>query len=344
MERAKLVLAGGGHVQLAVLARLARARPADLDVLLVSAAPVTLYSGMLPGVLAGAYPRRALEIPLAPLAAAAGARIIQAEVTGLRADARTLALSDGTSLAFDWLSLGVGSAIAPVNAGGSIVLPVRPAGALLDAWPELSGHVTDIGVAGGGAGGVEVALALKSGLPAAAVTLWAPGGVLGGHAPGVAQRAHRHLAAAGVRVIETPVAARHALVLAASGAAAPEWLAASGLRLSDNGFVAVDAGFRSLSHPNIFAGGDVASFPDARVTRSGLWAVRAGPVLADNLLAAIRGRPLRAFRPWKPPFYLLATRPGDAIASGPGWSAEGAGWWWLKDRIDRAYVARHGGG
>jgi NADH dehydrogenase FAD-containing subunit len=344
MERARLVLAGGGHVQLAVLRRLARARPAGLEVVLVSAADETLYSGMLPGVLAGAYLQQALAIPLAPLAAAAGARFVQAEVTGLAADARVVRLADGTRLDFDWLSLGVGSGTVPVDAGAAAVFPVRPAGALLDAWPRLRGAVRDVGVAGGGAGGVEVALAVKAALPGVAVTLWAPGGVLHGHGAGAARRALRHLAAAGVAVRAAPVAAGHDLVLAASGAAAPAWLRLSGLMLDAGGFVAVDAGFRSVSHERVFAGGDVAGFPDRRVTKSGLWAVRAGPVLADNLLAVVEGRAPTPFRPWKPPFYLLATRPGHAIAAGAGWSAEGAGWWWLKDRIDRAYVARHGGG
>jgi NADH dehydrogenase FAD-containing subunit len=343
MGRARLVLAGGGHVQLAVLARLARQRPAGLDVVLVSAAPVTLYSGMLPGVLAGAYPRRALEIPLAPLAAAAGARFVQGEVTGLDADARRLRLADGTGLDFDWLSLGVGSGIAPVAAGGATVFPVRPSGALLDAWPGILREGRDLAVAGGGAGGVEVALAVKAAVPGG-LTLYAPGGVLAGHAPGVARRAQRHLAAAGVDVREAPVGGGHGVVLAASGAAAPGWLQPSGLALDGGGFVAVDAGFRSLSHARVFAGGDVAGFPDARVTKSGLWAVRAGPVLAANLLAAIAGREPRVFRAWKPTLYLLATRPGHAIAAGQGWTAEGRGWWWLKDRIDRAYVAKHGGG
>lgn len=343
MAMRRLVLAGGGHVQLAVLRRLAQRRPPGLEVVLASAAPVTLYSGMLPGVLAGAYAPRALEIPLAPLAAAAGARFVEARVTGLAADARMLRLSDGGELAFDLLSLGVGSGTVPVAAGAGLSFAVRPAGALLAAWPGLRGDVRDVGVAGGGAGGVEVALAVKTGAPGAAVTLYAPGGVLAGHAPGAAARARRHLAAAGIAVEAAPARAGHELLLVASGAAPPDWLRSSGLALSD-GFVAVDAGFRSVSHPHVFAGGDVAAFPDPRVTRSGLWAVRAGPVLADNLLAAAAGGAMRAFRPWKPPFYLLATRPGHAIASGAGWSADGAGWWWLKDRIDRGYVARHGGG
>jgi NADH dehydrogenase FAD-containing subunit len=330
-------------VQLAVLRRLARVRPGGLEVVLVSARPETLYSGMLPGVLAGAYPARAPAIPLAPLAAAAGARFIEATVTGLEADARVLRLAGGGTLEFALRRLGVGSGTVPVTAGARQAFAVRPAGALLAAWPRLRATVRDVGVAGGGAGGVEVALAVKAGVPGVAVTLYAPGGVLAGHAPGVAARARRHLAAAGIAVEAAPARDGHELLLLASGAAPPDWLRASGLRLRD-GFVAVDAGFRSLSHPHVFAGGDVAAFPDARVTRSGLWAVRAGPVLADNLLAAARGGAMRAFRPWKPPFYLLATRPGHAIASGAGWSAEGAGWWWLKDRIDRAYVARHGGG
>ena len=127
-------------------------------------------------------------------------------------------------------------------------------------------------------------------------------------------------------------------VIAASGARAPEWLRTSGLALDAHGFVLVDSMHRSESHPSLFAAGDVCSRPDSSLARSGVYAVRAGPVLAHNLIATLMDDPLRPYHPRQRSLYLLATRPGHAIASWGPVGFSGKWVWRLKDWIDRRFI------
>ena len=129
-------------------------------------------------------------------------------------------------------------------------------------------------------------------------------------------------------------------VIAATGARAPGWLAQTGLKLDANEYIAVDEFYRSQSHKDVFAAGDVSARQDVAVARSGVHAVHAGPVLAANLLAALQGGAMRTYLPRRHSLYLLACGPRYAIASWGWWSAEG-GWvsrW--KDRIDHGFVRR----
>ena len=76
------------------------------------------------------------------------------------------------------------------------------------------------------------------------------------------------------------------LIVAALGSGAPDWPRMGGLACDDSGFIAVDRHQQSLSHPNVFATGDVAARQDRDIPHSGVHAVFAGPVLAANLRLA----------------------------------------------------------
>ncbi|HQU12279.1 MAG TPA: pyridine nucleotide-disulfide oxidoreductase, partial [Acidiphilium sp.] len=119
------------------------------------------------------------------------------------------------------------------------------------------------------------------------------------------------------------------------------WLRGSALALDPAGFVAVAPTLRSRSHDTVFAAGDIAGFGALGVPKSGLYAVRQGPVLAENLRRALAGLPLRRFRPQRAALYLLATGPDHAIGTRNGLVVSGA---WVrrwKDRIDRRFIASY---
>jgi len=92
----RLLLAGGGQAHVIVLRELARQRIADTEVVLVTPSERLIYSGMLPGWIAGHYDIDALTVALPPLAAAARARLLVARVTGLDLASRACTLDDGT--------------------------------------------------------------------------------------------------------------------------------------------------------------------------------------------------------------------------------------------------------
>ncbi|MDP3907927.1 FAD-dependent oxidoreductase [Novosphingobium sp.] len=362
----RIILAGGGHAHLAVLADWAQRPFPETERWLVTSTRQTAYSGMLPGWLAGIYPAGELLIDLEPLARQAGARLILSDVTGLDAAARQLTLASGETLAFDLLSLATGGEIdtATFAALGDRLLPVRPVGAFMARWTHFLTAIAGsdaprVVVVGGGAAGVELALAVATALArqfrqpqVALVTV--ERGFLAGHASAVRQRALAELAGRGVALhYGEAVGTRHGVlltngtglaadcVIAATGSRAPRWLAASGLACNDQGFVAVGADLRSISHDAIFAAGDIINRADRPLERSGVHAVKAGPVLAANLRAAARAAPLKAYQPRGRTLYLLATGDRRAIGSWGGLMAAGRWVWWIKDWIDRHFVGRY---
>lgn len=349
-----LLLVGAGHAHLGVLRQWARGgRPAG-RIGLLSPGPEAWYSGMLPGLLSGQYRLPECQIALAPLCRAAGVELRIAEVLGLEADAGRVHLGDGGSAQATWLSLNVGAGIAaPPQLGARMqVLAVKPFAAFFAGWQPWLAKPEPLAILGGGAAGVELALALVDQVPA--LTLFCGGPLLTGLAPGLRLRALGHLRRRGVQVREhCPIEAidqdrllsggepvwQGPRLLLASGASAWPWLAESGLACDGAGFVAIAPSLRSLSHERVFAVGDCASLPGAR--KSGVYAVRQGPVLAANLAAALTGQPMSAYRPQRQSLALLATGDGGALLGWRNWSAGGAlcGWW--KARLDQGFMRRH---
>lgn len=364
----RLLLVGGGHSHVEVLRRCALARPA-VAVTLVTPEEDAAYSGMLPGLVAGHYRPEETHIRLAPLARAAQARFVRERVTALDLAARVATLAGGRAEPFDVVSLDVGSTPdTSVDGAARHALPVKPVPVFLDAWARLradarAGRVRTVAVVGGGAGGVEILLAMQhrlradlgDGAPRFALVTDQPH-LLPQHAPGVRRRLARLLAARGVVVhVASPARAvapgavlvdgrapieADAIVWATSASAAP-WIAASGLATDARGFASVDAHLRSVSHPFVFAAGDCATLVATPHPKSGLYAVRHGPPLAANLLASLQGGAWTRFRPQRRALALIATGGQDAILSWGPLATRGAWVWRWKDGIDRRFMARY---
>lgn len=360
----RLLLLGGGHAHVHVLSELARAPLPSAQVTLVSPHARQLYSGMVPGLLAGHYGIDDCVIPLVPLAAAAKVDVVQAAAVALDAGARRVRLSDGRVLTYDVLSLDTGPVMPTgvIRGAEAHAWPVRPIEDFVARWRPLldAGNVRPAGslvVIGAGAAGVELAMAFKHRLgdPVAVSLVTGGGPVLGGQSAGLQRRATRALKRRGVTIFDdvceevtaTALRLRSGMRLAcdwpvlAIGAAAAPWLADSGLHCDDRGFVTTGATLQSVSHPEVFAAGDVATRQDVSHPKSGVFAVRAGPPLAFNLRRFIAGGTLQAHRPQRRSLALLACGERHAIAAWGGWSIEGDWVWRWKDHIDRAFVARY---
>ncbi len=239
---------------------------------------------------------------------------------------------------------------------------MKPAEGLLDAWPEWAAGVRDatvrsIAVIGGGAGGVEILLAMQHRLAthglAAAFTLvsdrWSVPAALERCLVRVLRAREVRLAVGSavtgvhgdVITLASGATLRADRMLAATGASAPPWLRASGLSCDAAGFVQVDATLRSVSHPFVHASGDCATIVGAPRPKAGVFPVRQAPCLAHNLCAAIEGTRLRRYRPQRDWLAIVTTGPRHAIATRNGVAIGGAWVWRWKDRIDRAFVARY---
>ena len=361
-----LVLLGAGHAHIHVLSTLARQPLAGVKVTLVAPYPRQLYSGMVPGFVAGYYTLDDCVIPLAPLLKNTGIEWLPRSATALNADAGTLTLDDGSELGYDWLSVNTGpvqdrqkieQTMPGAREYGLFVRPIEAFGAL---WPRVTElakeHALRMVVIGGGAAGIELAMALWHRLPGASVTLVTGGDAVGAnYTPAVQQRIARALKqrniavltelAVGIQAGEVTLASGTRLPcdvpLIATGAQAPAWLADSGLALDEHGFMAVDACQRSTSHAHVFAAGDVSTRTDQSLARSGVYAVRAGPALLTNLTAVLAGAPPHPHLPPVNTLNLLSCGNREAIASWGSYSAQGRWVWWLKDWIDRSFIKRY---
>jgi pyridine nucleotide-disulfide oxidoreductase family protein len=374
----KLLLLGAGHAHLQVLASLAGHRPGNLQVTVLTPHAHQTYSGMTPGFVAGHYGEDECRIALEPLLRAAGARWVPGRCRGIDAASKTVqvAAAAGASgvpatLDYDLLSIDTGAVFdrarleADMPGAATHALSIRPIEAFTALWPQVMAlaqrQAVSLAVVGAGAGGVELVFAAEQalrlhGMPGARFTLVTGGPeVVASHSAGVQRRVLRQLRRRGITVLREACTgitdgelhlgngARLAcdVPLLAIGTHAPAWLQGSGLALSDDGHVLVNACQQSTSHADVFAAGDVASRIDLPHAKSGVYAVRAGPPLAHNLLAAHEGQPLRPHTPPRHTLNLLSCGTGHAIASYGPLHAEGAWAWWWKNRIDQGFVTRY---
>lgn len=360
-----LLLIGGGHAHVAVLADwIRRGPPQGARAVLLTPHRWLRYSGMVPGWLAGQHEQGDGLVDLAALAERAGIAWIADRCVTLDPEARVAITAGGARIGFGLAALGTGGEgrAAAVLGDDPRLVDVRPIDAFTERLAGLRASRRDMGrvvVAGGGAGGVELACAIRNladADPRPQVTLvTGAAGLLPGVAAGTRARAQRALARQGIALIAADLRLEGGaamagdallepadLIIAALGSGAPGWVRASGLAVDAGGFALVDAQQRSVSHPHIFAAGDVAARADRPLAHSGVHAVFAGPVIAANLRAALTGAPPRAaYHPRADSLYLLNTGDGRAIASYGRFSAEGR--WVLrwKHAIDKAWIAKY---
>ncbi|MBL3554015.1 FAD-dependent oxidoreductase [Rhodovulum sulfidophilum] len=361
----QLVLIGGGHAHALVLR--GQPLPSGLSVTLIDPSPKAAYSGMLPGFIAGHYPRAALEIDLARLASAAGARFVIGRAEGLDRARRHVLVAGQAPVPYDILSLDIGiTSDLPDLAGfADHAVPAKPLGHFADRWPGFlagvaAGHnAPRVAVIGAGVAGVELALAARYRLArdgaAPEVTLIdAADEILRELRPGaraallsaigragIALRTGGRIARIGAEgvTLATGETIPAAFVIGAAGARPQGWLAETGLGLTD-GFVTVDRTLRSVSDPRIFAAGDCAHLSHAPRPKAGVFAVREAPILRRNLIAALTGGRMRAYRPQRHYLKLVSMGEKRAAADRLALRIEGRWVWRWKDRIDRGFMRR----
>ncbi|MDO6459521.1 selenide, water dikinase SelD [Granulosicoccaceae sp. 1_MG-2023] len=365
-----LLLVGGGHAHALVIRRFAMKPLPGVRLTLISRDPLTPYSGMLPGLVAGHYTFDETHIDLVRLCRRAGVRFIAADVCGLDPQQKTIQLRDRPEISYDLLSLDTGSAPDTQSVAGAAEhsTPVKPVSRFFARWQSLLKRLEQdpseapaIAVVGSGAGGFELLMAMQHALARHAGKRpqlhWLIRGrePLNGYPARVRRQALTLAQQAAIQIHSgfdvASVGPRHVHshqgdtlqvdeVIWCTGATGPQWLQNTGLALCDKGFLAVDEHLRSLSNPAIFAAGDVATQVSQPRPKAGVFAVRAGPYLYENLLRSLTARPLKRFRPQKDFLSILATGPRHAIAAKGAFSVSGKLIWRWKDRIDRRFMAR----
>ena len=355
-----VVLIGGGHAHVGVLADwIARGLPCTRATLLTPNRHLR-YSGTVPGWIAGRYARDYGTVDLAGLAARAGVELVLDMCAAIDPEANAITTASGGRIAFDVASIdtgGVGRARAALGDDPRLI-DIRPIDGFVERLAALPPSAR-IAVVGGGAGGVELAFALRNRAnadPRPEVTLvTGKQGLLPDHSHRVSSLTARCLADQGIVTIAKDARIEGGvveaggrslepldLIVAAVGSAAPAWPRAGGLACDEAGFITTAADLRSLSHPHVFAIGDVAVRQDRHVPHSGVHAVMAAPALCANLRAVVSGiSPSQTYRPRWNNLYLLSTGDGAAIASYGPLAVHGRWVARLKHWIDNRWLAQY---
>ncbi|MBV1868761.1 MAG: selenide, water dikinase SelD [Marinosulfonomonas sp.] len=358
----EIVLIGGGHCHALVLRMWAMKPLAGVRLTVINPHPTAPYTGMLPGFVAGHYSREALDIDLVRLARVAGARLILDRAVAIDPVAQTVSLAGGRVIPYHTASVDIGitSDLPALPGFGENAIPAKPLDRFATAWDAYLAAASDaanVVVIGGGVGGVELALAMRHGLaqkghPSAPVTLIEKRNLLFEQSKSLTKALKSALKSNAITVLENveitaithdtvvlasgqSIAAN--LVIGAAGARPQAWLKDSGLDLND-GFIAVDATLRSITHSDVFAVGDCAHLTFAPRPKAGVFAVREAPVLFANLRAAVSGGSMQAFRPQKDYLKLISLGQKSALADKWGLRSSGAALWRLKDRIDQKFM------
>jgi selenide, water dikinase len=371
-----LVLVGGGHSHAIALRLLATHPLSDVRLTLISDVLDAPYSGMLPGHVGGFYSFEAAHINLKALARLAKAQLILDRAVGLDLKQNLVLCDRASAIPFDWLSIDIGSTPAKQEIPGvaEYTIPAKPVPQFLEGWNQFLQNLDSyksskiaaisLGIVGGGAGGVELALTMQARLKALPIKihLFHQGDrLLDGSSAVVGRRFEQLLSARGiclhlgeqVAAVE-PMQDAQKLVVCQSGlrvqcdrifwlthAAAPLWPQSAGLATDDRGFVLVNDKLQSISHPHVFATGDIASMVHHPRPKAGVFAVRQGKPLVKNLRRVAMGRPLRSFHPQNRYLALVGMGDRHAIAI---WGSLCFGpfrWlWFVKDWIDRRFMAQ----
>jgi selenide, water dikinase len=328
-------------------------------VTLISPSRYTTYSGMLPGLLAGYYSFDEAHIDLKRLTERCGINFLIDSVVRFDPHNREVEVGSGARRTGTVVSFDVGSVPAAEMIPGARAhaVCVKPADRFLSRIEELSQAPgrKRVTIVGGGAAGVELTFALQARFGSVAeLTLVHRGAtLLGGHPPGLARHAHALLRKRGVTVLtNASVTAIHPtsvvigatssmeshLTILTTDASAPGFLQPSGIRTDPQGFILTSESLQSVSHPSIFAAGDVSCIENTPLPKSGVYAVRQGAPLARNLLRVLDGEPLERFLPQRKVLALLGTADREAYISwGPIWWRNGA-LWRIKESIDRRFM------
>ncbi|HHB81431.1 MAG TPA: bifunctional NADH dehydrogenase FAD-containing subunit/selenide, water dikinase SelD, partial [Aliiroseovarius sp.] len=360
-----LVLIGGGHTH-ALVARMWGMKPIEgVRLTVINPHPTAPYSGMLPGYIAGHYPRAALEIDLVKLARFAGARRVLGHAEAVDPEAGLVRLADGREIAWDVAAIDVGihAQMLEIEGFADHGCGAKPLDVYAARWEDfraraIAGEVAgEVAVIGGGIAGIELALAmahaLRTGGVAARVSLIEAGADIAAANPGARRTLARAMEKLGVEVVVNArptritaeavhladgrvVASR--FTVGAAGARAHEWLTRTPLPLTNDGYVRVGADLRVEGQAALFAAGDCAHMTHAPRPKAGVFAVRAAPVLYKNLAAAVTGAPMRRFHPQKHYLKLISLGDKSAIVEKWGRAASGPALWRWKDRIDRKFM------
>lgn len=370
-----LVLIGGGHSHVAVLKSFGMKPIPGVRLTLIARDVHTPYSGMLPGYVAGHYEFDEAHIDLRPLCQFGSVRLFHDSAMHIDTANKQVICENRPPVSYDVLSINIGSRpdVSGVPGAAQFATSVKPINRFVDRWHLMLQRVLQhsgphrIAVVGSGAAGVEVLLAIQFRLQQELAALnrqteqlefhlvSKSARILSAFPASVSDRFQRILEQRGVKVHcgnQATEVSQGVLslnggetlmldeILWVTGASAPAWLQESGLAVDDKGFMQANDTLQSTSHADIFGAGDIVNVIDHPRPKAGVFAVRQGKPLTDNLRRALLNKPLKPFKPQKTLLALISTGDKYAVATKGKFHFAGEILWTWKDWIDRQFMQK----
>ncbi|WP_181350214.1 NAD(P)/FAD-dependent oxidoreductase [Thalassobacillus sp. CUG 92003] len=356
----RVLLVGGGHAHLQVIKSYYEEREDQLQICLISSSRYQYYSGMFSGYTEGLYNLDDIRIDLKDFCEKANTNFIEKNASCVHPDQQKLICEDGSVYPFDLISFDIGSVnVPPKRHGTPADKAIKPNHNFADQIETLREQRQPL-IVGGGATGAELALSIQAWKRRNGrkgnVRLVSSEGLLPDEPKHTSAKLLKMMRKYGIEVwngervesvYEDHVITnnrnkiRHTEVLWLGGAIAPPLFYESGLPTDAEGFALVENTLQLKGHEHVFAAGDCATmeeYPD--LSKSGVYAVKQGLVLWQNIKHAVHKETLEVYQPQKKALYILSTgyQRGFMIYGALCYHSKQA--WKLKNKIDREFMNR----
>eukprot|EP00924_Labyrinthula_sp_SR-Ha-C_P010075 maker-scaffold_40-snap-gene-1.47-mRNA-1 protein AED:0.00 eAED:0.00 QI:61/1/1/1/0/0/2/54/434 len=313
-----VIFVGAGHSHVHTLKMLPKLN-LPIEVIVINTTVKTPYSGMLPGYIQGLYSFDEAHIDVAALCDLAPNQVhfIQDTVTKIDGKNKIVYFSSGRdSIQGDIITIDTGCTpklppeIAKQVEKEENILPVKPISNFSHRWENLQEKLNSltrprIVIVGGGAAGVDLSLSLHQMNSAFDITIVSKTPNLVPHLSKPAQKSLvQVLKDAGITFIpnfdgndvqdksyvvsKTGKKVFFDVLFLSTDARAAEFLGKSDLKTTADNFVKVKATLESVNTPDVFAVGDCCHFGETGLPKAGVFAVREGPILLENLTLRIK--------------------------------------------------------
>lgn len=362
-----LVLIGGGHAHMVTLANLHVFIDKGFEVSVIQPSEYHYYSGMGPGMLGGTYQPDDIRFATRRLVEKKGGRFLLGKAHHIDTEKQRVFLEDdtGEGIFYDVLSCNAGSSVPQeiVQGDNSNIFYAKPIEELIAAQRTLvekakAGKIT-IAVIGSGPSSIEIAgnihqLCRRQAIHQPRIQVFGGKRFMSGRPQRVQHLARKILESKGIEILEAGYVQRIEgnmiftedgknypadIIFPATGVKPSPIFARSKLPIGPDGGLLVNEYLQSVGFANIFGGGDCIFFQSEPLDKVGVYAVRENPVLFHNLLACLEGEPLQTFTPGGKYLLIYNLGDGDGVFSKWSFTFSGKLAFYIKDRIDRRFIA-----
>lgn len=361
-----LVLVGGGHAHMVTLANINAFVEKGHRVTVIGPSEHHYYSGMGPGMLGETYSPSDIRFATKHVVEKQGGVFVLGKAVSVRPDEKQIELESGVAVSYDVVSFNAGSYVPRLNLSEDTenIYSVKPIERLMEAQArikELASHKPiTIGIIGGGPSSVEVAgniwqLTSEYGVNQPRIKIFAGSGLMAKFPEGVRTRIERSLKSRGIEIytngyiqtiepdgiiLESGERYNLDFIFLAMGVKPNAIFERSGIPTGPDGGMLVNSHLQSIAYSEMFGGGDCIYFQDQPLDKVGVYAVRQNPVLYNNLMFALEGKPLQVFNPGGDYLLIFNMGGGKGVLRKKWLTFDGRLAFIIKDYIDRKFMKK----